>query len=98
MNGNEPDLEAILKATTGLTPPAFKANPSLVNMAQRILNDVLAGRITSMAACVVAPTGEISAPQFGTQVPELILGTEFMRDDMKAHLRNQANRIIKPTG
>jgi hypothetical protein len=85
--------EALLNSATGAAP--YKPPPPLLALAQSLLEGVQSGRITSLAAIIVTPMGHIQWPGFGMQTLELMTGAELMRDDMKAAMRGQGNKILR---
>ena len=69
--------------------------PDLVQLVNQLMAGVLAGRISSLACVTVSPLGQMQWPGFGTQVPEMMIGAELMRDDMKAAMRGQPGKILR---
>ena len=67
--------------------------PDLVRLVEQLMAGVIAGRISSLACVTVSPLGQMQWPGFGTQVPEMMIGAELMRDDMKAAMRGQPGKI-----
>ena len=69
--------------------------PDLVKLVEQLMAGVMAGRISSLACVTVSPLGQMQWPGFGTQVPEMMIGAELMRDDMKAAMRGQPGKILR---
>lgn len=91
---DEAKIIEALKNTTGALPPVHQAPPQLVALAKSIVDGVNTGQITSLACIIAGPTGQIGWPAFGMQVAELMLGAEFLRDDLKINMRGQ-KKILK---
>ena len=74
---------------------AFSPPPDLVRLVEGIMEGVKSGRISSLACIAISPLGQMQWPGFGTQVPEMMIGAELMRDDMKAAMRGQPGKILR---
>lgn len=77
-------------ALQGYQPP-----PQLVEMAGQILDGVMSGQIRSLAAITVGPMGQINWPICGNHGAEILLGAEFLRDDLKAMMRKPQGKILR---
>lgn len=90
--------EAIAAAATK-DKPAVVADPALVALAERLLADVKAGRVTSMAAIIAAPMGAVQWPAHGSQALELYFGASAFQRQIEGLLTGQnKSRIIRPSG
>ncbi len=78
MNGHE------VLGSTAMPAQEFKPNPDLVMLVQQLAAGVMGGRITSLACVTVSPLGQMQWPGVGTQIAEMLIGAELMRDTMKA--------------
>lgn len=90
---NDTKLIDALKETSA-PPPAFTPAPQLKQLWLMIGQAIDSGQILSLAAITAGPRGEIGWPAFGMQLAELMLGAEFLRDDLKANMRGQ-KKILK---
>ncbi len=78
---------------------AFVADPMLVALADRILSDVKAGRVTSVAAILVGPAGNVQWPAHGVQATELYLGAGLFQRTVEGMVTQQkSSRILRPGG
>lgn len=87
-------------AAAAPTPSAqpFTPNPSLLKLAQDLVEAVSAGRITTLCAVTISPLGQMSWPGCGNQMAEVMIGAEMMRDDIKHAMRQGGKSKIIRTG
>ena len=69
-----------LAALTGGAHPAV--NPQLVAFAEHILAQVKAGKVSTLAAVLVSPLGNIETPIAGTQGAEAYLGADVLKQQI----------------
>lgn len=62
-----------------ILPTGPHVNPALIEVAERLLADVRAGRVSTFAAIVVTPLGQISAPAVGPNATELYVGCDMLK-------------------
>lgn len=91
---DESKIIEALKNTTAAPPPVHQPPPQLVALAKSIMDGVNSGQITSFAGLMAGPNGQIGWPAFGMQIAELMLAAEFLRDDLKAKMR-EPKKILK---
>ena len=59
--------------------PSANVNPQLIEIAERLLADVRAGKVSTFAAIIVSPLGTISAPAAGPNATELYVGCDMLK-------------------
>ena len=86
---SEPEKPALSNAP-------FVPNPDLVRLVDELARGVKTGRITSLACISVSALGNMQWPGVGTQIAEMLIGAELMRDDMKNAIRGtRASKILR---
>ena len=73
----------------------FQPNRDLVMLVAQLTEGVRTGRITSIAAVTIGPLGDMQWPGVGSQVAEMLIGAELMREDMKAAIRGGRSKILR---
>lgn len=90
MNGSSGAAEAIA------SPPAPAANPQLVEMTRRLLADVEAGKITSLACLIVTGFGQVQWPAYGMQMADLYVAASLFQRSLEAAMTGQnKGRILR---
>jgi hypothetical protein len=90
---------AIAAGEGAQSKPAWRPDPSLVALAERLVVDVKSGAVTSLAALLVNATGNVQWPAHGTQALELYFGAAAFQRQIEQLLTGRNNsRILRPGG
>ena len=85
-----------------MTDPIFigerpNCDPQLLALVEKLLDDIRAGRVSTVALITVSPLGAIGTPAYGPRMADLYLGTGLFQKMLIDHVTRQtsASPIIR---
>jgi len=72
----------------------ISGNPQLIAFAEKLLDEVKTGKVSSLACVTVSPIGMINCPALGMQVTEIYLGCGLLQNNIIS-MAGKASPIVR---